>query len=146
MSTWEEGITEFIRKLDAIDAALVPAVGAAVLDSIQNGSTVTGAPGQPVGQYGVGYHQGVSGGELKASWQLTFPSPKVALVATNSPYARPNEDGVRHDGRPYTQRSTVGGRHSVALTRVNYQRLVDHVANAGLRPEGFQDNSALGGQ
>ncbi len=144
--SWESDINRFIQKLEAIDAALVPAVGAAVLDSIQNGSTVTAAPGQPVGQYGEGYHEGDVGGELKASWQLTFPTNDSAMVATNSPYARANEDGVRHDGRPYVQRSTVGGRHSVALTRTNFQRLVDHVANAGLRPQGFTDNSALEGQ
>ena len=41
---------------------------------------------------------------------------------------RDDEDGVRHDGRPYIQRSTVGGRHSVALTLAGMQKIVDHEA------------------
>ena len=39
-------------------------------DSIVEGSAMTGAPGQPVGQYGPGYHPGKVGGNLKASWQV----------------------------------------------------------------------------
>ena len=100
--------------------------GSACLDSIQNGSEVTGSPGQPVGQYGPGYHPGKVGGELKASWQLEFVSPTEILVATNNQdYAVQNEYGVSATGGPYLQRSTVGGRHSVALTVAGFEKLVE---------------------
>lgn len=146
MSTIEADVARIIRTIETRYAALIPAIGAAVQSSIQHGSPITGAPGQPVGQYGPGYHQGDVGGELLASYQLTLPERDKAVISTKSPYAIPNETGVRSDGRPYTQRSTVGGRRSIAMTVTNIDRLVDHVVNEGLRPEGFTDNSALGGQ
>jgi len=84
------------------------------LESIQNGSVVTGAPGQPVDT-----------GSLKASWNLSFPSPTEALISTNSPYAESNEDGIaRPGGGPYVQRSPVGGRHSVQLTVLGLDKIV----------------------
>jgi hypothetical protein len=92
----------------------------AALDSITNGSAVTGAPGQPVDT-----------GALKASYQLTFTSPKRFIITSPLPYALANEDGV-NNGRPYIQRSPVGGRHSVALTVLGMQRIVDvAVAESG---------------
>ena len=97
----------------------------AVLGSIQSGSPITGSPGQPVGQYGPGYHPGETGGALKASWQLTFPSPTEGLISTDKVYAPMNEYGVTEDGRPYRQLSTVGGRASVRLTVAGWTRLVD---------------------
>ena len=106
-------------------AAFVNTV-AAVQSSIQNGSTITGSPGQPVGQYGPGYHPGETGGALKASWHTEFDSPTSATISTDKVYAPDNEYGIRgSDGGPYRQRSSVGGRHSVALTRAGFQRLAD---------------------
>lgn len=99
--------------------------GAACLDSIQNGSSVTGSPGQPVGQYGPGYHPGKVGGELKASWQMELVSPTEIIVATNNQdYAVQNEYGVSATDGPYIQRSTVGGRHSVELTVAGFDKIV----------------------
>jgi hypothetical protein len=85
--------------------------------SIQNGSTVTGAPGQPVDT-----------GNLKSSWQLNFTSPTAAEITTNVVYAKGIEEGISSHGTPITFRSSVGGAHSVALTRANLQRLVDDEA------------------
>jgi hypothetical protein len=97
--------------------------------SIQSGSAITGSPGQPVGQYGPGYHPGETGGALKASWQVTPETPSMetgALISTDKVYAPDNEYGIRgSDGGAYNQRSSVGGRHSVALTIAGFQRLVD---------------------
>lgn len=139
----ESDVARIALKLDKISEHMLPAIGLAVHQSIQEGSPITGAPGQPVGQYGPGYNEGSVGGTLKGSWQVTFPSPEIAEITTNLVYAKPIEDGVGKYG-PLRLRSSVGGFHSVALTRINFPRLVDHVLNADIRPAGFQDNSALG--
>lgn len=110
-----EGLDRFVVKLENIGNGLLPAVAAAAHESVVNGSPVTGAPGQPVDT-----------GNLRASWQLAFPSPEVAEITTKTVYAPHNEYGVTEDGRPYTQKSPVGGRHSVALTITNFDKLVEH--------------------
>jgi hypothetical protein len=113
-------------KIQAQSKAVFAGTVARAHGSIVDGSSVTGSPGQPVGQYGPGYHEGDVGGELKSSWQTEFLAPWVAQVVTNNPYARSNEDGIaRPGGGPYTQRSTVGGRHSVKITALGIQKLVD---------------------
>lgn len=139
--SFDEDLNLFTVKLEGIEKNLLPAVASEVLRSIQEGSELTGAPGQPVGQYGPGYHQGEVGGTLRASYQLTFPTAESAEVSSNSEYAVQNETGVSHTGGPYVQRSTVGGRFSVAMTRVGFPRIVEHVANASSRPEGFTPNT-----
>lgn len=111
--SFDGDLKRFSGALAQTGVSLLPAVGAAVFNSVVFGSPITGAPGQPVDE-----------GHLRASWQLTFPSPTEALIATKSPYARDNEDGVRADGRPYVQRSPVGGRHSVKLTEQHIDKLV----------------------
>lgn len=81
--------------------------------SIQVGSQITGAPGQPVDI-----------GNLRASWQADIEGD-VGTISTNSEYAPQNEDGIaRPGGGPYIQRSAVGGRHSVALTVAGFEKLV----------------------
>lgn len=128
MTNGWEGLDTFTVKLETLEHGLLPAVAAEAHNSIVNGSPLTGSPGQPVGQYGAGYHQGEVGGALKASWQLLFPSPGIAEITTNEVYAPHNEYGVTEDGRAYTQRSSVGGRHSVALTVAGMDRIVEHEA------------------
>lgn len=85
------------------------------LRSVQEGSELTGAPGQPVDT-----------GALRASWQLAFPDPDTAIIGTNLVYAAPIEEGVGKYG-PLTLRSQVGGWHSVKLTVANIGRIVDAV-------------------
>lgn len=98
----------------------------AVQDSIRAGSPLTGAPGQPVGQYGPGYNEGSVGGMLLGSWQLQFLGPLDTLVSTNLVYAPVIEEMVGRYG-PIRIRSSVGGGHSVALTRAGWQRITDAV-------------------
>lgn len=128
----ESDVDRIILKLDKVAEHMLPAIGTAVLESIHTGSPITGAPGQPVDT-----------GALRASWQLTFPTSEIAEITTKIAYAKAIEDGIGRYG-PMTVRSEVGGFHSVALTRTNFPRLLDHVLNADIRPAGFQDNSALG--
>jgi hypothetical protein len=86
--------------------------------SIVEGSEITGAPGQPVDT-----------GNLRASWIPVFASPKEATITSNAVYAPSIEDGVSyaHGGTPLTQRSPVGGFHSLKLTIAGFQRIVDVV-------------------
>lgn len=129
---FEADLERFTLKLDATYATLLPEVALAVQESIVVGSPITGAPGQPVDT-----------GNLRASWNLTL-EPEWAEIITNVEYAPFVEDGVNQHG-PMTVRSLVGGWHSVALTRINFDRLVDHVVNRDVRPEGFQQNFIGGG-
>lgn len=127
-------------KTEELTQAVFVGAVAEAKSSIQFGSPLTGAPGQPVDE-----------DILRPSWQTEFEDPHTALISTNLPYAEQNEDGIaRPGGGPYVQRSAVGGRWSVALTRTNMQRIYDDVAaklNEGgdPRPSGFQDNTVLGG-
>ena len=109
--------------------------------SVQEGSEITGAPGQPVGQYGPGYHPGKVGGYLKASWQKVFVSRDSAIIGTNAPYAESIEDGLSysHGGTPMTLRSTVGGFHSVALTVAGMGKIRDFVAAKVKREHGERE-------
>ena len=119
--SFEADLKIFDLKLEGIDQAMVPAIGAAVHNSVVFGSPTTGAPGQVVADQ--------NGGNLRGSWQLTFPTTTTAQSSTKVPYAESNEDGIaRPGGGPYIQRSAIGGRWNVALTLANSQKLVDEVA------------------
>lgn len=101
--------------------------------SIVEGSPVTGAPGQPVDT-----------GYLKGSWQNVPEGPLTRVIMTKVAYAPVIEENTRAafdpagempPPRPKGERgagtrrikSTVGGPHSVALTRAGWQRIVDTV-------------------
>lgn len=92
--------------------------------SIVEGSAITGAPGQPVGQYA---HK--VGGALKGSWIPRFLGPWVWRTTTRLDYAPSIEDGVSyaHGGSRMTLRSSVGGFHSVKMTRTGWPSIVAKV-------------------
>ena len=90
----------------------------AVHQSIQEGSPVTGSPGQPVDT-----------GALRASWILRYESPVSAMISTNLDYAPIIEDNVRGA----RLRSAVGGFHSVRLTIVGWPRLLESVVREVFR-------------
>lgn len=108
-----EQLQNWQRKVAFRERAVFVGTATEVLRSIQEGSELTGAPGQPVDT-----------GTLKASWQLSFPSENTAQISTNLDYAIPNEDGVSATGGPYVQKSPTGGRHSVKLTRAGFDKIV----------------------
>lgn len=98
-----------------------------VQNGIQDGSAITGAPGQPVDT-----------GNLRASWTVEHESDLQALVFTNVAYAESIEEGQQKSykhyisgktvvPRPIVFKSAVGGAHSVALTRAGWAALVDAV-------------------
>lgn len=119
--SFADDIDRFTVKLDHADKALLPAAAAEVHNSVVFGSSLTGAPGQVVADE--------NGGNLRDSWQLTFPTPDTAQSSTNVAYAESNEDGIaRPGGGPYVQRSAIGGRHSVSKTIDGFPRILEHVA------------------
>jgi hypothetical protein len=121
-----DDLKRFTAKVETRSQAVFLNTVTAAYESITDGSALTGSPGQPVGQYGPGYHEGEVGGELKASWQTRFIGPTVAEIVTNSPYAKQNEDGIaRPGGGEYRHLSTVGGRFSVMKTAGAIQKIVD---------------------
>jgi hypothetical protein len=81
--------------------------------SIQFGSPITGAVGQPVDT-----------GALRNSWMREDVSPTEAIVSTNLEYARSIEDGISSHGTPISFKSAVGGAHSVEQTVAGFDRIV----------------------
>jgi hypothetical protein len=82
--------------------------------SIQVGSPVTGAPGQPLDL-----------GTLRNSWMLEFDGD-TASIGTNVEYAEAVEDAVGPYGpRVYGAKNNIGGSHSVKMTVAGAQRIVD---------------------
>ncbi len=88
--------------------------------SVVEGSTLTGAPGQPVRT-----------GALRASWIGEFLSETLWRLSTNMAYAEAIEDGGSERGRfnpaRGAPRSEVGGYHSVAHTIAGWPRIVEFV-------------------
>lgn len=108
-------LAAFTAKVEARQQAVFVNTAVAVKDSITVGSPVTGSPGQPVDT-----------SNLLNSWQLSFPTQSTAEITTNVVYAPAIEEGVGPHGA-LTLRSAVGGFHSVAATRSNFDLLVGDV-------------------
>lgn len=107
--TFSGQLRVFTDKVTVTTQAVFVNSASRVLQSIQDGSPVTGAPGQPVDT-----------GNLRASWQLTFESPTSALVSTNVEYAPVIEDNIKG------VRFKNHGPHSVKITRAGLQQIVDY--------------------
>lgn len=85
--------------------------------SIVFGSTVTGAPGQPVDQ-----------GDLKNSWFAEHIAEFLFATSTPIAYAPGIEAGrSQKTGRRLILRSSTGGFHSVEITKDQFQKLVNSV-------------------
>jgi hypothetical protein len=123
MSDFADTVRSFSLAVPNYAKRVYVKVAIAVHDSIQVGSPITGSPGQPVGQYGPGYHPGKIGGSLRGSWLLTWPNGE-ALIATNLVYAPFIEDGVSWQGTEMKLHTSIGGFHSVKMTVLNFDRLV----------------------
>lgn len=115
--SFRDDIRAFVVKVHAREQSIFTGTVDHAHTSIQEGSTVTGAPGQPVDT-----------GVLRASWQKQYESPAVAIISSGGEAAAYNksiEDGVGPHG-PLVLRSPTGGFHSVALTVDNFDRIVEH--------------------
>lgn len=130
-------------KVETRHKAVFDRCGELVESSIVSGSALTGAPGQPVGQYGPGYHPGEVGGTLKASWQREYLNANTQRVGipADSPaiaYAAGIEDLVGPYGA-ITIRSSVGGGHSRKLTIAAWPSIV---TQANIDVQGFANSSS----
>ena len=67
MTEFADLLREFAAKVERRTQTVFLNTVSAAHESITIGSAVTGSPGQPVGQYGPGYHPGEVGGELDSS-------------------------------------------------------------------------------
>lgn len=140
---WAADLLAWGKANEAMGAQLHRDVADAAYLSIVQGSSVTGAPGQPVDT-----------GELRDSWKMRFLSPTLIEIYTTNPYARAIEHNWRrirksaikaykatHRIKRMTKAKTSalrkslgglqfrsGGAHSVKLTRMGFRRLVERVA------------------
>jgi hypothetical protein len=114
MSNWT-GLKEFAEKVQRRQRDIFVKCAQEVQRSVQEGSEITSAPGQPV-QFG----------NLKGSWIPEFTGRWTWQTMTNAEYARGIEDGMGPNG-PLTLRSPVGGFHSVKLTRNGWEKIVKKV-------------------
>lgn len=127
--SFRDEMREYAATVETDSYALFANICSATHASIQVGSAITGAPGQPVDT-----------GALRASWELDLAGDS-ALISTGLLYAPDIEDGMRtarsgnvtgQTQQRLTLRSPVGGFHSVALTIAGFSALVDdEVAKSG---------------
>ncbi len=114
--TFESSVIGFGAKVFRRQAIIFFDVADALHESIKEGSATTGSPGQPV-----------QDSDLKLSWHLEHLEPFLAQTSTPSSYARNIEEGIGSGGKQLTLRSEVGGFHSVKITRVGFQKLVNEI-------------------
>ena len=91
----------------------------AVFESVVHGSPVSGAPGQPDSGDERGY-------DLIASWERKRIGETEWLIGTKLHYAPWMEEMLMPSGKALTQRSSVGGPHSVKLTVAAWPQIVEH--------------------
>lgn len=114
-------LREFQRKVEQRAQAVRDGCVAEVARSLNDGSELTGAPGQPVAP-----DAPPGTPRLRGSYTEKIHSPTSAEVSTSIPWAPDVEDGMK-DGKPMKLKSDVGGWHSVRLTRAGFPRIVQHV-------------------
>ncbi|KKL57284.1 hypothetical protein LCGC14_2236920 [marine sediment metagenome] len=107
-------LDRFANKVKGRTRRIVQIAREEVQRSIVEGSSITGAPGQPV-QFGA----------LKGSWVPRFLGPHLWQTSTPLAYGPVIEDLIGRFGA-ITIRSVVGGGHSVKLTRAGWQGIEDH--------------------
>lgn len=132
MSAADE-VAQFAAQLEGRLQDLVTETTGDLHESITTGDPLTGSPGQPIDT-----------GFLINSWTTELPESFVGQVTTNVAYATAIEEGEREAYDPEgvdrpedftgirgdrpAVKSTVGGNHSVKMTRLAWQRIVDRRA------------------
>lgn len=129
MTSFAEGLGQFIEFAEARTKDAFVHATEEVQRSVVDGSELTGAPGQPVRT-----------GTLKGSWIGEFLSETLWQLTTNLEYAEYIENGGNDRG-PFNPargapRSQVGGYHSVAHTITGWPRILEFVTRptAGALP------------
>lgn len=104
-------IRKFALTMETDSRAAFVAAAGLTFESIVEGSSLTGAPGQPVAT-----------GQLHDSWILELPGDGTAVIASDAPYAIAVEEGLH--GVAFKNH----GPHSVALTVAAWERIVEKAA------------------
>jgi hypothetical protein len=95
-------LTRFVSKTERRTQDVFTTFVVLAHESIQTGSPITGAPGQPVDT-----------GNLRNSWGIEFETPTQALISSPVEYAPFVEDNVRgvtfRVGGPHSQKLTIAG-------------------------------------
>jgi hypothetical protein len=108
--TFSTEIARAMRNIRAREQQLKKQCDSHVLKSVTVGSNVTGAPGQPV-----------EGGALLGSFRMEKVSnTETDIISRGVPYA----DVIEENVRGATLRSSVGGFHSVKMTRLGWNKIV----------------------
>lgn len=115
---WDSRTSTIEAKLSEKFRELHSGVTDRVLESIVEGSPVTGSPGQPED-----LRQG--------QWTRTDEGPLSSVVSTDDPSAPAVEDGISHfNGAPIELHSNIGGFHSIAATAMHFDKLVEDEAKS----------------
>ena len=112
--SFRDGIAGFSVKVETKSRRVFAGVCAEVQRSVVDGSEITNAPGQPVDT-----------GRLKASWIGEFKDEHTFELTTDVPYA----EVIETNARGAQLRSSVGGFHSVALTKAGFPAIVATVVD-----------------
>lgn len=110
-SKFANEVRKFAEKAKARERLLFKRVAEHAFRSIRFGSNITGAPGQPVDTT-----------MLLKSWRMRIGPGRNVEISSPLFYAPIIED----NRRGATLRSKVGGFHSVKLTRLGWQRMVEY--------------------
>ncbi len=120
VTTFSQQINGFSVKVFRMNKDVFHGVTEVCHESITTGHPTTTAPGQPV-----------QTAALLNSWTPQFTSEFTWQDTTHLKYAKSIEDLVSyaHGGTPITIQSSVGGGHSVKLTRIHFGRIVEFIVN-----------------
>lgn len=106
MSDFSAGLRKMAVELERKTLSVFADLATEAHRSVQMGSEITGAPGQPVEE-----------GTLRGSIHLAFETPSRATITTSVDYAEAVEEGVGpHGDVVYGAKNGIGGSHSFALT------------------------------
>jgi hypothetical protein len=120
--SFSEEMVALAEQIDRENNSLLDRVADTMLESIVNGSELTGAPGQPIAEGDV-----PNAGKLWSSWRKSAPTNESRELSTDVEYAIDVEDNPRN------LQFARGGAHSVRLTLAAFDTIVDHELAAGGR-------------
>lgn len=118
--TFQDALKRAVIQIEVATKDVVTEAVALTADSIVNGSSVTGSPGQP--------------SDLrKGAWKVQRLTDWYAVISTGAKSARSVEDGMSYKyGRPLTKlHSHVGGFHSALATAAGFPRLLSLAVKKG---------------
>ena len=125
MNNWESKLAGFRATINRRINDIHINCAEQIRDGVAFGSTTTGAPGQMVDTETLRQSY-LTGAKHIAPllWRMTT-NLKYAEVVEEGGYVLSSSRSGAMTGLNWTQRSEVGGPHSIALTRANFQRVAD---------------------